>query len=91
MGVALSAPEKLQAIPGEWSKWIVELQKKYVSEEDTLKDKIDLDVTRARAFQHLTAFIMLASDPSRSSVPTYGPMHKFLERADRVRVTFAHV
>ena len=84
MGVALSAPEKLQAIPGPWPEWILELQKKYVTEQHTLAEKIDWDVTRAKPFQALTAFVMLAYEPIRLSQPTYPSMTKFLERSDPV-------
>lgn len=84
MGVALSASEKLQAIPGPWTEWIIELQKKYITEGNTLGDKMTWETKRGRPFQALTAFIILAYDPSRASIPSYPTMTKFLERSDPV-------
>jgi hypothetical protein len=84
MGVALSAPEKLQAIPGPWSKWIIQLQKKYIAEEGTLGTSIVWDQGRARPFQALTAFIMLALDTTEAISPTSAVMTSFLTRSDAV-------
>ena len=84
MGVALSAPEKLQAIPGPWTEWIIELQKNYITEDDTLGDRMNWDTKRGRPFQALAASIMLVSDPERYSHPTFTTMGKFLERWDPV-------
>ena len=86
MGVALSAPEKLQAIPGPWAEWIIELQKKYVTEENTLGDRMVWDQKRGRPFQVLTASIMLAYDPGRQFQPTATTMTKYLQRSDPVRL-----
>ena len=84
MGVSLSASEKLQAIPGPWTMWIIELQKKYVLEEDTLGHLLTWDTSRAKAFQGLVAFIMMAYDPSRQTQPTYPAMTPFCQRSDPV-------
>ena len=84
LGVALSAPEKLQAIPSPWTEWIIELQKKYVTEDNTLQSNMSWETNRGRPFQALTAFVILAYDPSRQPLPTYPIMTKFLERSDPV-------
>lgn len=87
MGVALSAPEKLAAIPGRWSEWIGELQMKYVTEQGTLGEKLEKDkwdTSRGRPFQSLTAFVMMAYDTTRNSAPTANTMRVFLERLDPV-------
>lgn len=84
MGMALSAPEKLQAIPGDWPRWVAELQKKYIMEEGGLAHTIHWDTTRARGFQAITAFVLLAADPTHRSAPTYASMTNFLQRSDEV-------
>jgi hypothetical protein len=88
MGVALSAPEKLQAIPGPWSAWIIQLMKKYVTEEGTLGTRITWDQSRGRPFQALIAFIMLAIEHPNATAPTSNAMTKFLTRADPVSLPF---
>lgn len=89
MGVALSAPEKLQAIPGPWTEWIIELQKKYIIETHTLGDKLDWDTKRGKPFQALTAFIMLAYEANQTTAPTSSLMAKFLNRGDPVSILHA--
>ncbi|ORY27368.1 hypothetical protein BCR39DRAFT_538518 [Naematelia encephala] len=81
MGVALSAPEKLQAIPGPWSDWILELQKKYITEPGMLSTHVNFDTRRARPFQALAAIVLLAYG-QKDNLPTYQSMGKFLERKD---------
>lgn len=84
MGVALSAPEKLQAIPGPWSSWVGQLIKKYITEPRTLGELIEWDQMRGRPFQAITAIIMLALDEGRETTPTAPGMTKFLSRTDPV-------
>ncbi|EIW73182.1 hypothetical protein M231_07438 [Tremella mesenterica] len=81
LGMALSAAEKLQAIPGPWSAWILELQKKYITEPNTLnRPKVEMDTSRGRAFQNLVAIVMLCYGQDKA--PTAIKMHQFLERKD---------
>ena len=90
LGVALSAAEKLQAIPGPWSSWIAELLKKYVYEEGTLADAVTWDTRRAKPFQHVLSMSVLCYDPSRiSKPPTSTELAKWLGRSDGVSVTSA--
>ena len=82
MGMPLSAAEKLQAIPGPWTAWVISLQKKYITEEGTLGTRLQWDLSRGRAFQGLTAAVMIAYGADRQ--PTYAKAAKFLERKDSV-------
>lgn len=83
MGVSLSTAEKLQAIPGPWPKWIIELQRKYVMEENTLGAKITWDQTRGKPFQNLAGFVILAHDPEvQKSVPSAQAINTFISRQD---------
>ncbi|RSH89444.1 hypothetical protein EHS25_001993 [Saitozyma podzolica] len=82
LGVALSAAEKLQAIPGPWGTWIGELLKKYILPEGTLSDAIPWDTKRGKPFQAVASMVLLCHDLTRTSPPTSTEMHKWLERSD---------
>lgn len=83
LGVALSAPEKLQALGGHWSAWITELQKKYVVSAGALSSYLlHFDVARGRAFQNVLAFVMLAFENKSGTHPTNATEMKFLSRTD---------
>jgi hypothetical protein len=84
LGVALSAAEKLQAIPGPWGTWIGELLKKYILPEGTLSDAIPWDTKRGKPFQAVASMVLLCHDLTRTSPPTSTEMHKWLERSDGV-------
>ncbi len=80
--MALSPAEKLQALGGPWGQWITELQKKYVTAEGTLGTQlVKLDVKRARPFQILTGFVIMAHE---HKFHTGGFQLKFLNRTDPV-------
>lgn len=84
LGMALTAAEKLQALPGPWREWIMELQKKYVTGSGTIADRLPkFSTKRAKAFQFLVAFIMIAHSTARV-VPTAATQTKFLKRVDPV-------
>lgn len=84
LGVSLSSAEKLQAIPGPWPTWVVELIKKYVLEPYTLGDKnvLDWELRRGRPFQNIAGFIILAHDPDLVSVPAFKQIQTFFARGD---------
>ncbi|KAL1409655.1 hypothetical protein Q8F55_003651 [Vanrija albida] len=83
LGMALSAPEKLQALGGPWSAWITELQKKYVTTEGALASHLpNFDVSRGKPFQNVCAFVMLAFENKSGLHPTAGTEHNFLLRMD---------
>ena len=85
MGMPLTTAEKMQAISSPWSNWIIELQKKYITEEGTLGDKFRFDQTRGRAFQALGAFVILAYQyPERQTTLYYTVQSAFLSRSDQV-------
>jgi hypothetical protein len=86
--MALSNPEKLQALAGPWGEFIVELQKKYITGGEwtigTLLHKFE--VTRGRPFQVLTAFTMMANSEGRVDL-TSSTQSKFLKRTDNASQT----
>ncbi|TXT06053.1 hypothetical protein VHUM_03526 [Vanrija humicola] len=83
LGVALSAPEKLQALGGPWSAWITELQKKYITADGALASHLaNFDVSRARAFQNVLAYVMLAFENKSGTHPTNNTEATFLGRTD---------
>lgn len=84
MGVALSAAEKLQAIPGQLTTWIMEIAKKYVFEEDTLGDYMDWDVARGKPFQHIASMIHMCWYVDSRQTVSSTTLKRWLERDDMV-------
>lgn len=84
MGVPLSAPEKLQAIPSELTTWIMELAKKYVFEEGTLGDHIDWDTARGKPFQAIASIIYMCWYVDSRQAVTSTVLKKWLEKSDPV-------
>jgi hypothetical protein len=82
MGVSLSTAERLQAIPGPWPTWVTELIKKYITEPGTLGTAITWEQKRGRPFQNIAAFIILAYEPDRNSVPSAQAIEAFFKRDD---------
>ncbi|KAL7421270.1 hypothetical protein Q5752_004155 [Cryptotrichosporon argae] len=83
LGVALSAAEKLQAVPGPWAEWINELQKKYIYGDDGLGARLkQYDTTRGNPFKQLATIVMLCWDPASHQTPTSQSITKFVQRVD---------
>lgn len=78
LGMPLSSAERLQALGGEMSAWIRDLDKRFIMADDGFIAYLDkFDVKRARSFQILTAFVYMAYDGKRI-VPTANSEDKFL-------------
>lgn len=87
LGVALSSAEKLQAIASPWSTWITEMCKKYVLEDNTLKDMIRWDVSRGKPFQALTAISIWCYGEQPVGGLTPPNYRRFLDRSDPVSLS----
>ncbi|KAI0712931.1 hypothetical protein C8T65DRAFT_774412 [Cerioporus squamosus] len=76
LGVALSAAEKLQAIPSLRTEWIIELQSRFFQHEDNLTQKMDIASKRGQDFQLIAGLVYCCDQyPERAQ-----PSSKNLER-----------
>lgn len=78
LGMPLSSAERLQALGGEMSAWIRDLDRRFITGDGGFVAYLHkLDVKRARSFQILTAFVYMAYEGKRI-VPTAVSEDKFL-------------
>lgn len=71
--------ERLQAIPSEWSEWVLRLDRTYVTIENGLVDYIDIATTRARTFYNVAILVFCCHAlPATRSQPTASTLEKFL-------------
>ncbi|EIM82659.1 uncharacterized protein STEHIDRAFT_102019 [Stereum hirsutum FP-91666 SS1] len=79
LGMPLTVPERLQAIPSEWSEWVLRLDRTYVTIENGLVDYIDIATTRARTFYNVAILVFCCHAlPATRSQPTASTLEKFL-------------
>lgn len=82
LGVPLSSAERLQALGGEMPAWIRDLDTRFIGDKDNLAGfhgcLPQFDTKRAKAFQILTAFVQMAFDGEKRTVPTAKSEEKFL-------------
>ncbi|PCH43474.1 hypothetical protein WOLCODRAFT_25940 [Wolfiporia cocos MD-104 SS10] len=82
LGMPLTAAEKLQAISSPWSDWIGELDARYISLDDGLTTKFDVDMKRGRDFQTLAQLVYCCNNYPEHVVPTAPKMEQWLQRGD---------
>jgi len=90
--MALNSSEKLAAIPGPWSKWIVGLQKRYIGSRDedgTLAAMLDVKIERSLPFKLIASIIVLALETDRRSPPSATYITKFIDRSDGVCISLS--
>ncbi|PIL34001.1 hypothetical protein GSI_03709 [Ganoderma sinense ZZ0214-1] len=90
MGVALTAAEKLQAIPSPWSEWIGELQSRYVYIDDSLTQKINVTIKRGQDFQLIAGIVYCCDKLSEQeqAMPSSNNLNVWLSREDPPPDTF---
>lgn len=71
--------ERLQAIPSEWSEWVLRLDRTYVTIENGLVDYIDIATNRARTFYNVAILVFCCHAlPATRLQPTASTLEKFL-------------
>lgn len=79
LGMPLSSAERLQALGGEMSSWIRDLDKRFILAKNGFVSYLpEFDIKRARSFQILTAFVYMAHE-GKQIVPTAVTENKFLQ------------
>ncbi|KAM5543199.1 hypothetical protein V8D89_003073 [Ganoderma adspersum] len=82
MGVALTAAEKLQAIPSPWSEWIGELQSRYVYIDNSLTQKINVTIKRGQDFQLIAGIVFCCDMYPEQAMPSSQNLNTWLLRED---------
>ncbi|KZT04641.1 uncharacterized protein LAESUDRAFT_657375 [Laetiporus sulphureus 93-53] len=82
LGMPLTAAEKLQAIASPWADWISDLDAQFISNDDGLTTKIDVDMKRGRDFQSLAQLVYCCDNYPEHSTPTAQKMEQWVSRAE---------
>ncbi|KAI1791297.1 hypothetical protein LXA43DRAFT_1094676 [Ganoderma leucocontextum] len=82
MGVALTAAEKLQAIPSPRSAWIGELQSRYVYIENSLTQKISVTIKRGQDFQLIAGIVYCCDRLPEHALPLSNSLNTWLSELD---------
>ncbi|RPD78541.1 hypothetical protein L226DRAFT_531882 [Lentinus tigrinus ALCF2SS1-7] len=78
LGVALSAAEKLQAIPSHRTEWIIELQQRFFLHEDNLPQKMDVAYKRGQDFQLIAGFVYCCDQYPEPAQPSSKNLERWL-------------
>ncbi|KAI0290352.1 hypothetical protein BC826DRAFT_1106481 [Russula brevipes] len=83
LGVSLTSAEKLQAISSPWANYITNLEKRFITIDGGLVDRIAFDDARGRAFQNTAQFVFCCAGlPAAQRVPTTAKLEKWLAAPD---------
>ncbi|RDX45607.1 hypothetical protein OH76DRAFT_1465730 [Lentinus brumalis] len=78
LGVALSAAEKLQAIPSPRTEWIIQLQTRFFTHEENLTQKMDIASKRGQDFQLIAGLVYCCDQYPEQAQPSSKNLERWL-------------